>query len=412
MNTKGREILERPVFTKLLFSQCWEDPLVGAEALQVSPGDVVVSVTSGGCNSLALAMARPSRIISVDLNDAQNWLLELKIAGACSLTHGEYLEFLGVRPSRRRAAMYRTCRGELSPGARAFWDERVRTIKKGVLQAGRYERYLGVFRRILKLVQGGRKIRRLFECQTLQAQRRFYEDQWNTRRWRLFFRIFFSRFVLGRGGLDPKCFSFVDGIDDFGEHFRRLARHVLVDLPIRENYFLAQICLGRYLNEQALPPYLQAENFAALRENVRCIEPVTAKVGDVLADLPDRSVNAFNLSNVFEWVSPGVFEEMLREIHRVAAPAGRLCYWNLLVRRSHPASLDGLFAPENELAARLLHEDRSFVYSNFEVASVTKTTAREGENDDSETETEVPGALVDIGRALLCHAGGTEHRPG
>jgi S-adenosylmethionine-diacylglycerol 3-amino-3-carboxypropyl transferase len=366
------EILERPVFERLLFAQCWEDPEMDFAALAVRPGDVVLSVTSGGCNTLSLATLEPARIIAVDLNATQNFLLELKIAGARRLAHGEYLELLGVRASTERRDLYHAVRADLSPHAQAYWDTQRRALDTGLLRAGRYERYLEAFRRLLQLIEGPRTVERLFEATSLDQQRRYHEERWDSLRWRAFFRLFFSRSVLGAAGLDPRFFTFVNGVRSFGEHFRALTRHALTELPIRDNYFVAQICLGRYLDELAVPPYLRADRFDALRRTLDRIEIFTGEVGTLLRSLPDDAVDAFNYSNVFEWVPPDAFEAMLRETWRVGRPGARLCYRNLLVRRGHPGALDGLFEPHGDLAARLLQRDRSFVYSNFEVASVTK----------------------------------------
>jgi S-adenosylmethionine-diacylglycerol 3-amino-3-carboxypropyl transferase len=374
-STQRCEILERRVFERLLFAQCWEDPALDRASLEVGSRDTVLSVTSGGCNTLSLAVLEPARIIAVDLNATQNYLLELKIAGARRLDHGEYLEILGVRPSARRGELYRALRDDLSRDARAYWDAAQGAIASGVLRSGRYERYLEAFRRLINGIQGRRTVARLFEATSLAEQRRFYEQSWNTRAWRLLFRVFFSRPVLGLKGLDPRFFTYVDGVKSFGEHFRSLARHALVDLPIRDNYFVAQICLGRYLDERHVPPYLQARNFAALRRSVDRIEIRTGELGAILANLDSDSVDCFNFSNVFEWVSEQTFRRMLREVHRVARHGARLCYRNLLVRRRHPAALDSLFTPNDELASRLLQRDRSFVYSHFEVASVRKAAA-------------------------------------
>jgi S-adenosylmethionine-diacylglycerol 3-amino-3-carboxypropyl transferase len=316
-------------------------------------------------------------VIAVDLNEAQSCLLELKIAGARELSHASYLQLLGALPSARRPRLYQACRAHLTPRARAYWDDHRGWIERGVIRAGRYERYLEAFRRLLILLQGRGRIHRLFVPRTAEERRRFFDEEWDTAAWRLFFRVFFSRTVLGRAGLDPKFFTYVEGIGGFGEHFRRLARHVLVDLPAEDNYFLAQICLGRYLNLRAMPPYLLEENFDRLRACLDRIEIVTGELGPVLASLPDGSVDAFHLSNIFEWFSPEAFEGALRQIHRTARPEARLCYRNLLVRRKHPVALDGLFAPEGDLAVRLLREDRSFVYSHFEVATVKKPVSTE-----------------------------------
>jgi S-adenosylmethionine-diacylglycerol 3-amino-3-carboxypropyl transferase len=378
LKAEGKAILARPVFERLLFAQYWEDPRMDIEALAPGPGKVLVSVTSGGCNTLCLALRRPERVIAVDLNAAQNHLLELKIAGARIHSHTRYLELLGVSGSARRPLLYVACRPLLTPQARRFWDAHEAWIERGVLRVGRYERYLEAFRRLLVLLQGRERIARLFQSRSLEERRRFYEAEWDRRVWRLFFRVFFSRTVLGRAGLDPGFFAYVQGVGGFGEHFRSRVRHALVDLPTEDNYFLAQICLGRYLNQSAMPDYLLAENFEHLREAADRIEIVTGEIEPFLRSLPARSVDGFHLSNIFEWFSPEAFERTLREIHRVARPAARLCYRNLLVHRSHPASLDELFTPENELAARLLASDRSFVYSRFEVATVRKSSTVEG----------------------------------
>ena len=106
----GNNIHGRSVFERILFAQCWEDAEMDRKALRLESDDVAVVVTSGGCTAMNLALERPGRIIAVDMNSAQTSLLELKAAGARVLDHGEYLELLGVRPSRRRRELYRACR--------------------------------------------------------------------------------------------------------------------------------------------------------------------------------------------------------------------------------------------------------------------------------------------------------------
>ncbi len=59
-------ILERPVFERLLFSQCWEDPCIDAESLCLKPGKTALVVTSGGSTALSLALLGPDRILRVD----------------------------------------------------------------------------------------------------------------------------------------------------------------------------------------------------------------------------------------------------------------------------------------------------------------------------------------------------------
>lgn len=377
---KGRTlapILKRPVFEQLIFAQCWEDPRMDAESLCLNPGKTALVVTSGGCTTLSLALLRPERIFAVDLNSAQSNLLRLKIAGAKRLVHPEYLELLGVRPSKRRRRLYARCRTMLPPEAASYWDMHLPLIEAGILRAGRFERYLDIFRRLLILIEGRWKVRQLFAPRSLEERRRFYEEQWNTHLWRLCFRLFFSRPVLGAMGLDRSFFTYVDGIEHFGAHFLHLTRHALVDKAPHENYFAAQICLGGYLDEKTMPPYLCAENYQTLQSTVDVIDVRTVELGAFLARMPDCSIDAFAFSNIFEWMPLDVFKECLRQTHRVARPNARLCYRNLLVRRQTPAVLSSLFRSETALAERLLAADRSWVYSNFEVATVLKPDSHE-----------------------------------
>lgn len=362
----------RPVFERPFFSQCWEDPRMDETALPVGPGRTALVVTSGGCTALTLVLRGPDRLLAVDRSHAQSHLLRLKIAGAKSLEHREYLELLGVRRSARRRDLYGRARRHLPASSRDFWDARGNWLEQGVHRAGRYERYLDLYRRLLLLVQGRDRIEGLFRARSLEEQRAFYQRRWDTRAWRGGFRAFCSRAILGFAGLDQSFLTSVEGHPDLGREFLLRARHALTELPVRDNYFLAQICLGRYLDEQAMPPYLLAENFEALRGAVDRIEVHTEEPGTLLQRLPGNSVDAFALSNVLERIPADAFLNLHREIHRAARPGARLCYRTLVVRRQTPDGLACFFRREPDLAARLLWNDRSFVYSHFEVATVCK----------------------------------------
>lgn len=372
------KIRQRPVFEKLLFAQSWEDPELDIEALQITPSDRVLVVTSGGCNALSLLTMEPQELIAIDMNPVQSWLMELKLAGIRALCHEEFLRLLGVQfieepnPTPASAsALYAKIRDLLSPGAQSFWDRNVGMIHSGVLQSGRYEQYLRVFRRLLWLIQGGHTMRELMN-QSPDTQRAFYRAHWDRPTWRLFFRIFFSRRVLGYGGLDPEFFKYTNGVGSFGEHWRRLAEHVLADLPVRDNYFVAQICFGSYLNRVAAPRYLHPGHFDRLKACAGRVQIVTKELEQFLLRSKPEHIDKFALSNVFEWVDEGTFEQLLREIWRVATPAARLCYRNLLVRRGRPESLAAQLRPHREPARQLLWRDRSFVYDNFVIEEVVK----------------------------------------
>ena len=62
----------------LYFAQVREDPEVEIEALSPAPDRALVVVSSGGCTALSLLAAGAGRVTAVDVNVAQNHLVELK----------------------------------------------------------------------------------------------------------------------------------------------------------------------------------------------------------------------------------------------------------------------------------------------------------------------------------------------
>jgi S-adenosylmethionine-diacylglycerol 3-amino-3-carboxypropyl transferase len=373
------QIHERPVFETLLFAQSWEDPELDIEALRIAANDRVLVVTSGGCNALSILTTGPKELIAIDMNPAQSWLLELKLAGIRTLSHEEFLQLLGVKfieePNPNDvgpAEIYGRVRRLLSEEARDFWDRNLHLIRQGVLEVGRYESYLATLRRVLRFLVGSSTLRDLMR-QQLATQEEFYRERWDHCAWRLFIRIFFSRYVLGKRGLDSEFFKYVEGVSSFGEHWLQLAKHVLTDLPVRENYFLAQILFGKYLNREAVPRYLHPRHFENLKRYADRVRVVTQELEGFLVQSPAAGIDKHALSNVFEWVDEPTYQGLLREIWRVASPGARICYRNLLVRRERPASLAHLLRSLPEEAQRLLWCDRSFVYSNFVVEEIIKT---------------------------------------
>ena len=359
-----------PYGGRLMFTQSWEDPACDRRALCPAPGETIFAITSGGDNVFEFLLTDPARVISVDLNPTQTHLLELKIAAFRRLSHAEMLALLGVAPPRHARRLYGGLRDALSPSARDYWDAHLEWLDRGVLTCGGFERYFALLRGMLRWIVGRRRMERLFTLRP-DEQPRFYEREWNGLRWRAFIRIGCSKAVLGNR-LDPSWFVHADGERSFGAHFAGLAAHAIGTLPARSNYFLAQILLGRYLDETQTPAYLRAEHFTTIRSRIDRLEPVTADVGDALAALPARSVDSFALSNVFEYSPADLFDRSKREVRRVARPGARVALRNLLAPRR--LADDPAFVVDAPLSEELRRADRGFIYSRFEAAQLRGAT--------------------------------------
>lgn len=367
LNGTSSEVAARADFSEVRYAQCWEDADVLLEGLDVRPGETCVCVASAGDNALALLTRGPSRVVAVDLNPAQLACLELRVAAFQTLTHGELLELMGSRPSKRREDLYARCRPLLTPAVRRFWDARRAAIAGGIGAAGRFERYLTLFRRwVLPLVHGPRARRWWLEAHTPEERAAYYERVWNNRRWRLLFRLFFSRAVMGRLGRDPSFFRYVEG--RVAERLMVRTRHALTVQDPAENPYLAWILTGRHPG--ALPLALRPEHFDTIRDRLDRLEWRAESLETFLEAQPAERFDRFALSDVFEYMSEENSARLLERVAVVGRRGGRVAYWNMLAPRSRPDHLADRLVPLSDLADTLHEQDHAFFYRAFVVEEI------------------------------------------
>lgn len=354
---------DRVRFDFIRYANCWEDTDLLIEALRPAPGRRILSIASGGDNSLALAAAG-AHVVSADLNPAQLACVALKVEAIRRLNHDGVLAFLGIRPSSDRLGVYARLRPSLPPSAAAFWDAHPELIASGLVHAGKFERYFQVFRRyVLPFAHGRRRIADLVTPKTDAARRSFYDRQWNNVRWRLIFRVFFSRVVMGRLGRDPEFFKYVEG--SVAERILARARYALTELPIHTNPYLDYILTGNFT--QALPPYLEPARFEALRAGLDRLTLFEGTVQDAADAHAGDGFDGYNLSDIFEYLEPAVCAAIFRRLQDRARPGARFAYWNMLAERTHPSELGATIEALPELSTRLFRKDRACFYSAFVV---------------------------------------------
>lgn len=361
------EIAKRADFSEIRYAQCWEDADILLEALDIQSGNTCLSIASAGDNALAMLARNPARVIAVDLSPAQLACVELRVAAFRELSHPELLELIGSRPSARRPQLYQRCRSQLSSDVRQFWDNHSDAVANGIGGAGKFERYFQLFRsRIIPLIHSRQRVEQLLRGGTREERARFYEKRWNTWRWRALFRIFFSRFVMGRLGRDPEFFKHVEG--SVADRILSRARYAMVELNPSENPYMQWILTGTH--PTALPFALRAENFEAIRANLDRLEWRCCSVEEYLDEIGARAVHRYNLSDIFEYMSPENYHRLLDRLVASGRSGARLAYWNMLAPRRRPETMSGQLRSLDELAARLHQQDKAFFYSAFVVEEV------------------------------------------
>jgi S-adenosylmethionine-diacylglycerol 3-amino-3-carboxypropyl transferase len=358
------------VFNDILYSQCWEDPEMDRLAFNIKSCDTVFSITSGGCNALTFLLDNPQKIICLDMNRFQNYLLRLKISAFRVLEYRETLEFFGIIPSRRRWEFYERLKPLLTEEEQLYWEGKKQDINNGIIHCGKYERYMHLLKNIFRLLLGKKIINELFNTTTLDEQRKLFCDKWDTFRWRLFCSIFLSR-PFASLFFDKAFYRYLDPSFSFEKYYRSAVRNVISELPVRQNYFLSYILSGNYLIDN-LPSYLKPENYFTIRERSDRIEIVTSGCHDYLRSLPTNTISKFNFTNIFEWMSMEEFTLLMLEIVRISRDGAVLTYRNHLITRTRPEIFAAQVIPDTRLSDDLRRTDRSFIYKAYVVERIKK----------------------------------------
>lgn len=367
MPTTPSHVAQRVDFSEVRYANCWEDADILCDALAPSEGKRVLSIGSAGDNALAL-LAGGAEVVAADLSPAQLACIELRRAAFAQLDYEPLLRFLGVRASDDRLAVYDAIRTALPPDDRAYWDANRDVIQRGVIHGGKFERYFHLFRRrVLPCVHSRRRVEDLVQPRDQAAREEFYNAKWDTWRWRAVFKIFFSRFVMGRLGRDPEFFRYVEG--SVGDRILDRARYALTKLATHDNPYLDYILFGGF--RDSVPPYLRSENYERIRGGLDRLTLFRGTVEEAAEALGDGGFDGYNLSDIFEYLSPGQCESVYRALLGRARPGARFAYWNMLAPRQRPDALAGSLQPLDELAAELFARDKAFFYSRFIVEEAT-----------------------------------------
>ena len=365
----GTDATRAALGERISYAQCWEDPRMLQEALDVGPQDDVLSICSAGDNAFALAIAGARTVTCIDLSAPQIALAKLKLVAAEKFDLERFRSFLGVGPIGQRVFLYHELRPFLDESTRLWWDSHEAWIRSGLLNCGKFERYLSTFRtRVLPLVHRRKIVDQFLDMSDVSEQRQFYDQRWNTFRCRSMFRVFFSKAVMQRSGRSPAQFAHVQG--PISQAFMSRTEHVLTTMPVADNPFVQWILGGEYRNVDNSHPYLSAEGHAAL---AKVADRFTFVHDDLISHLnacDEGTYSAFNLSDVPEYLSEEETASLLRCCVRASRQGGRIAYWNLLVPRHRPEQMADVLDRNEAKAAELIVNDRAFVYGDFQLETV------------------------------------------
>lgn len=383
MKTSRGRYYHSKLFTmnKIDYYTCWEDFKVIQKALQVDRGDVIFSITSGGCNILNFLVYDPKKIVAVDYNPYQNYLLELKMEALRILDYQQFLQFMGVKPSSKREQLYETIRQNLSNKARALWDRNSYAIQKGVLLVG--EQNVKNVGKFLRFFKGRSTIENFFLTCDIKEQTEYFNHNiygfpWRLYQWftsqdqvvKLILCLRAVRELPYRRKRSTGYLEYLRHVHYPPEH-TKIVEEVFSFLPVQQNHFASLMLLGYYHNKECFPPYLMEQNYNKVRQRLERIEMMSAPVAEVLPMFPREYFTKFNLSNIFDWVEHTAFHQQLRELIKYGSEGGKILYTTTRSDRGIPTEITAL-SQEAQLASELIHEDRTTLYSKYQLGTIRK----------------------------------------
>jgi S-adenosylmethionine-diacylglycerol 3-amino-3-carboxypropyl transferase len=341
----------------LKYSNCWEDADLLANALKVDSNSHILSIASAGDNSLYLLKDNPASLTCVDLNEIQLYTAELKATAIQYLDYTAFLGFLGFTNVSDRWTIFKQLESHLSRACATYFNNNKQLIISGIIHQGKFEKYFQKFANtILPFIHNKKEISELFREKSAQEQKEFYNKVWNNRRWRFLFKLFFSKWVMGKFGREPEKLQHVE--EKVSEFIYQKAQAHLRSKDCQHNYILRYTLTGNFGDE--LPPFAQELHFNTIKNWLQS-KNIVYKLNtleDCLLDVGAPKYNRFNLSNIFEYMPIAIFEDNLEAIYQASEKGSRLAYWNLMVVRQLSQSVQFEAIPNTAI-------DKGFFYRAF-----------------------------------------------
>lgn len=376
----------------LVYNTCWEDPRLDRVALELTPEDNVMVITSAGCNALDYALTRPNHVHAVDMNPRQNALLDLKMAG---IRHLEFEDFFAMFGEGRLEGIEQIYRQKLRDGltewTQEYWDRKIKFFDnrrrpfyyRGT--SGSFARFIKIY--VDRIIKVRPQVNAILDAGTIDEQRRIYEEELHDKFWTSMIRFTMNRdTTLSMLGV-PKAqrrqieTQYEGGVVKF---IQDCVEAVFAQLPIQDNYFWRVYINGKY-TRACCPEYLKPDNFQTLKDGL--VDQISTHTDSVQGFLEkhDGQISKFILLDHMDWLSDKFFPLLESEWQAIidkAAPNSRIIWRSgglrtefieqVHVRQQGTRKrVHDLLTYHSDLANELHEKDRVHTYASFYIADLS-----------------------------------------
>ena len=380
----------------IVYNQCWEDPRLDRVALQLTPQDRVVVITSAGCNAIDCALAGAGHVHAVDMNPKQNHLLELKLAGVRHLNYQTFWKLFGQGCLVDWNEVYpKSLRPHLNADAQRFWDRKGTLFRKGRRKSFYFRCTSGTFAwfvnyyvdRVAKMRDA---VNALMAAESVEQQQSLFQQYDLAQKlWKPMIKFAMKRdMTLSLLGVPLAQRKQIDegypgGILQF---VMDRVEAVFTKIPLKDNYAWRVYLTGEY-SKEACPEYLKPDNFERLKAGVADQISTHTNTMQGFLDQAEKPISRFILLDHMDWLSRDPAKKLLT------------AEWQSIMNRStdnarvlwRSAGLDGTFINpvkvqingktktleevlqyNHELANELHPKDRVHTYGSFCIADIRK----------------------------------------
>jgi betaine lipid synthase len=301
-----------------IYNFTWEDPREDHKILRFTPDSRLIVIASAGCNVLDYALSDVGEIHAVDMNPAQTYLLELKIAAARALDYDDFWLMFGMGYHRQFAQLLeQRLAPYLSQSAIEYWRARCSVFRKpcSFFYSGGAGWFVWGLHQFWRLLGVRHTAHQLATCGDLEQQRALWRQQIRPRSFNAVVRNFLtSGWLMWLTFGVPKAQMDLIVVDGDMTKYALDTLNGVVDYSdvTNDNYFYHLVTRGHY-SPQCCPRYLKRENFAALK---KATQKITVHCDLIENVLRTQSFTHAIMLDHLDWRDENGIREELAVVHK------------------------------------------------------------------------------------------------
>ena len=341
-----------------------EDALTEFKALDIKKNDRLLCIASAGEVPLNLLAMEDIFVEAVDISPNQLFLSRLKLHSICALEALEAAAFLGFMETgpENRKRLFQKVLPLMEKEERQFWLQNKFAIMEGPIRVARFERFISKLNFIGLMILGKRKLIHLFDLETIEEQRDFFDRHLSTVLLKAIFKIAFHPRVYKKRGMASDGLRHC-GARNIADFFYSRYKHFCSSTLARKNYYLQYTFFNRVLFSEALPEYLSGEGMARIRRNRQNVAWRLVSYTEAVEESRKGAFNKFHLSNIGDWMSRKEYADLLSLIKNKASTPSKVFARYIHLNHEIPRELKDCLIVNYRLGEELGKKDRFPFYS-------------------------------------------------